>query len=92
MSKLPSTVKRELKCGLIGTFVERKMEDKFFVVQRVWMKLSGSRQVTTLRHHAFTVSMSHSGTKKIAISNQSRTKGLTLRILHVKCISVFQPT
>jgi hypothetical protein len=32
--------------------VEKKMQDKFFVVQRVWMKLSGSRQVTTLHHHA----------------------------------------
>jgi hypothetical protein len=51
MSKLPSTVKRELKSGLTGVdkmFVERKMQDKFFVVQIVWMKLSGSRQVTTL--------------------------------------------
>jgi hypothetical protein len=63
ISKLPSTVKREMKSGLIGTdkmSVERKVQDKFFVVQRVWMKLSGSRQFTTLHHHAFTVSMSHS--------------------------------
>jgi hypothetical protein len=62
-SKLSSTVKREMKSGLIGMdkmFVERTMQDKFFVVQRVWMELSGSRQVTTLHHHAFTVSMSHS--------------------------------
>jgi hypothetical protein len=63
MSKLSSTVKREMKSGVIGIdkmFVERKMHDKFFVVQRVWMELSGSRQVTTPHHHAFTVSMSHS--------------------------------
>jgi hypothetical protein len=63
VSKLPSTEKREQSSGLTGIikmFVERKMQDKFFVVQSVWMKLSGSRQVTTLHHHAFTVSMSHS--------------------------------
>jgi hypothetical protein len=63
MSKLPSTVKRELKSGLIGIdkmFVETKMQDKLFAVQRVWMKLPGSKQVTTLHHYAFTLSMSHS--------------------------------
>lgn len=63
MSKLSSTVKREMKSGVIGIdkmFVERKMHDKFFIVQSVWMELSGSRQVTAPHHHAFTVSISHS--------------------------------